>query len=1095
MPEFTAEQESAIEYRRQDACVVAGPGSGKTTVLVARYRSLIEDHRLEPRNILAITFTEKAAANMKAKLAELFAHDQLRLRELESAYVSTIHGFCARVLRENAIAAGIDPRFSVLDARESEDLQYACFNSTLDELVANRRAEALELIPALQKPDIAGDLKSAYDAIRSAGKTIAEVRAMRCPTPAVSQRDMSSVLRGLLANWTGRLTENQKLQRAELVEFAERLGNSGDPFALISEWKPNTQRVPIERRPELKEFRETLRSWAVDCRTSNFRALIFDVLFRFESLYGERKAAGGDLDFNDLERRTIELLRASEDVRNRVRTQFRQVMLDEFQDINQQQAELIELVRGEDVFFAVGDVNQSIYGFRHARPEIFHDYRDLIRHSGKHSAELLHNFRSRASILRCVETLLNAAEGIDPRELVASSRFSGKMEPSVEVLKVHDTDKDEAALKEARWIAYRVLSLRGSLSLGPEGKTRLADFADFAVLCRNSESMKPILEAFDHANIPYVCGRRQSFLLSRECLDITALLHTIANPRDAIALATVLRSPLAGIGDETLLRIRLLGGSLPGGLNLLAYDDSKLAEFAPEDSRKLKRFTGNLKRWRAEQPVISLELLIVRALSDCGFVWLPGTVVGDNIESFLHMACTRGEELSLTAFLQEIESLEKAVNLESELSDEDQGNCVQVMTAHSAKGLEFPVTIIAAMDKGTQRNSAPATFTPAFGLGLKWRNPQGKSGDDGLNDSWQLRNTKYLEEREKQETNRLLYVAMTRAEEHLILSYSRGKTRPSNWAKIVEKTFQLDERQPAAEPQTDVVAAPNGETFEVAVRVVESEPPLLRARSTDPADSEGIFAVPRPSMDDQHDSAVNVTSLAVFADCPRKYYLQRYIGWNGGGWNGGGWNGRPSSFDPEQDQPEDDQSEEDSPDLSAADLGTAVHEILSGKTGDYPEEAHLLANVFLQSELGAHAAAAIRSGREWDFIVDIDRTLVRGTIDLWFEDKNGEIVMVDYKTDAIDASAAPQRAESYAPQLALYGIALDRALGKRPAYAWLHFLRCNALAKVPLDDQAIQRVGDLLEELREAQDALQFDLRLSDRCRSCQFYRGMCPAA
>ena len=85
---------------------------------------MIEDHRFEPRHILAITFTEKAAANMKAKLAELFAHDPLRLRELESAWVSTIHGFCARLLKENAIAAGIDPRFSVLDARESEELQY-----------------------------------------------------------------------------------------------------------------------------------------------------------------------------------------------------------------------------------------------------------------------------------------------------------------------------------------------------------------------------------------------------------------------------------------------------------------------------------------------------------------------------------------------------------------------------------------------------------------------------------------------------------------------------------------------------------------------------------------------------------------------------------------------------------------------------------------------------------------------------------------------------------------------------------------------------------------------------------------------------------
>ena len=200
------------------------------------------------------------------------------------------------------------------------------------------------------------------------------------------------------------------------------------------------------------------------------------------------------------------------------------------------------------------------------------------------------------------------------------------------------------------------------------------------------------------------------------------------------------------------------------------------------------------------------------------------------------------------------------------------------------------------------------------------------------------------------------------------------------------------------------------------------------------------------------------------------------------------------SFDPEQNQPGEDLSEEEFPDLSATDLGTAVHEILCGKTGEYPEEAQRLANVFLQSVLGAQAAAAIRSGREWDFIVEIEGTLVRGTIDLWFEDKNGEIVIVDYKTDAIEASAAPQRAESYAPQLALYGIAIERALGKRPAHAWLYFLRCDTSVKIQLDGRAVQRVENLLADLRAAQDTLQFDLRVRDRCRSCQFYRGMCPA-
>src|ERR1019366_9459598 len=176
----------------------------------------------------------------------------------------------------------------------------------------------------------------------------------------------------------------------------------------------------------------------------------------------------------------------------------------------------------------------------------------------------------------------------------------------------------------------------------------------------------------------------------------------------------------------------------------------------------------------------------------CGFQWTPGTVTGDNIESFLHLVRTRGEQRGLLGLLAEIESLQKAINLESDLADKDQGNAVQVMTAHSAKGLEFPVTIIAAMDKGTQRNSAPVTFTPTFGLGLKWNDRAGKRGSTGLEDSWQLRNAEQLKEREKQEAHRLLYVAMTRAEEHLILSFSRGRNRPTNWAKLVDSKFQVD---------------------------------------------------------------------------------------------------------------------------------------------------------------------------------------------------------------------------------------------------------------------------------------------------------------
>ena len=709
--------------------------------------------------------------------------------------------------------------------------------------------------------------------------------------------------------------------------------------------------------------------------TALFRALVFDVLDRFETLYSQRKLARAKLDFNDLERRSIELLRENPAVKDNIRKKFRQIMLDEFQDVNEQQNELVELIRGEDVFFAVGDSNQSIYGFRHARPEIFRKYREQIEANGKHSGSLLSNFRSRPEILSCVQELLKSADGVEERPLQAAREFPDKSNP-IEVIRALDQEEDEeegdGSSREARWIAHRVLEIR----------TQSAhDFRDFAVLCRSGESMKPILFEFDRAGIPYVSGRRQSFLASREGLNILALLSVIANPRDGVALGTVLRSTFVGVSDEALLRARMLGGSVTSGLNLIAFDESNLRDFDPADAMKLIRFLKDLRRWRADLGNVPLDVLIGRMLSDCG------SPVGNNVEAFLHLARTKGEGRTLLEFLRELESIEKGLSAESELSDEDQGNCVQVMTAHAAKGLEFPVTIIAAMHQGTRQGSASVTFTPEHGLGIKWRDPLRKRENDrdSLKDSWAEANTKLVKAREEEEANRLLYVAMTRAEDHLILSYTRGKRPVANWAKSVEGFFGSE----------------NG---------LDSDPPILAA-AAESVEPRQVVVVRRPAVGDQYDTAVTVTSLAVFANCPRKYFLERYIGWS------------PASH-----------GDGVSEGISAADLGSAVHAVLAGKPGPHPPEAQGLADVFLRSDLGRRAAASPRAAREWDFIAELDGTLVRGSVDLWFEE-NGETHIVDYKTDATVRTA------EYAPQLALYALAMEKALGKRPAAAWLHFLR------------------------------------------------------
>jgi ATP-dependent exoDNAse (exonuclease V) beta subunit len=1072
VPEFTPQQDSATEWRKQDACVVAVPGSGKTTVLVERYRKLVEHHDFEMNEILAITFTEKAAANMKSKLAEKFRHNPVRLRELDSAWVSTIHGFCARLLRENAIAAGIDPAFRVLDAREAEELQVECLSAALDELVELRREDALELIGALQNPRLVNDLKGVYDAIRSAGMSIEEVRAMPSPAArAAPSRELAARLEANVKAWPFRLSPSQQESKPELLAWAPLLADAdGLPFPELRQLlhKPpiKLNRIPREFKDELEKLREeelpALFGSAVDRHTARFRAIVFEILLRFHEVYNERKSGFAALDFNDLERRAIDLLAGSSDVRTKVRAKFRQIMLDEFQDVNRQQNQLVDLIRGDDVFFAVGDSNQSIYAFRHARPEILRAYEEQVAEAGKHSVGLHHNFRSRAQILNCVTELLSGADGIAARELIAGKTFEPKIAPSVEVLRAMavaedeeagDDDEETESNREARWIGQRVLELR---------REHGHDFRDFAVLCRNGESMKPILAEFDARRIPYVCGRRQSFLVSREGRNIVALLRTAANPLDSVALVTVLRSDWIGLSDEALLRIRLLGKTVTAGLNMLAFEDSRFEGFSHDDATRLRHFAAQFRRWRADVQTVPLDVLISRMLQGCGVVWTPGSAEGDNIEAFLHLARTRGATRPLLEFVRDLESIEKAVSTESDLSDEEQGNCVQVMTAHAAKGLEFPVTIVAAMQMGTRRGSAAVSFTPEHGLGIKWRDALEK---DGLKDSWAHANSETLRKREKEESNRLLYVAMTRAEQHLVLSYTRAeRRRPQNWAKQIEDYFELDGQ--AASPQAFTVTRKG---FEARVFVPDFDP-LSDDLAALEIEASYVEPVPRPAPGDSFDTAVNVTALAVFGECPRKYYLERYLGWGGV---------RKGRFDAELDR--------EIPEESGAELGSEVHEILAGRPGTYSDEAEQLAEVFRRSALGQRAAAASRSAREWEFIAELDGTLVRGSVDLWFEDA-GELKIVDYKTDLT------VRTGQYAPQLALYGLALDKAFGRKPARASLHFLRSDQVVEVPMDDAALESARGLIARLRDAQERLEFDLNEGEHCRTCPFYRGMCPA-
>jgi ATP-dependent helicase/nuclease subunit A len=1027
---FTASQSDAIDIGRrgEDACIVAGPGSGKTTVLVEYFRRLVAEAHIDPLRILAITFTEKAAGNMRKKLAQAFHEEPGTRGRLERAWVSTVHGFCARLLRENAVFAGLDPEFRVLDERESWRMQHDAIRATVDALFEERLLDMRSLIRGLASWEFEKAILSAYDTMRGAGVAVAELTRF-APPAGVTRDELAQTVAALRGEQYGTWNAGQRQHLEEALEAAERVVSAPSPRAALEahsafdlklqKCKRGSTAYDLAKR--LKD--ELIRGIEYTLITELYapeRELLIEMIGRFDAIYRDRKRGAGVLDFADLEEFTVRLLESHPETRARLLRQFDHILMDEFQDTNGQQAKLIGLIRPPDRFYAVGDINQSIFGFRHAEPHGFAAYRDEIARRGRRLVELEENFRSRAEILRAVETITTGLPGIVTRALVPGRRFEDApcaveaiVAPSPEV--------------EAQWVARRILEMEG------------IEFQDVALLVRNTDVIGAFTDAFDAAGIPYVVNRGRGFYESREVRDLVHLLRVIANPRDEVSLAVVLRSPLVGASEEDLLRWKMSDGKLLPGLD-------------------------RLKEWRVRREFVPFDRLLAQAADECGYTWSP------NVDKFLAQARDAASRMSLDEFVAELAIVREENPREPDAPPEDSSNTVKIMTVHSAKGLEFPVVFVAALEKGVSSSTPVIGFSRHAGLGARWRNPataEQKSDLflDALREEWK--------QRDDAEASRLFYVAMTRAEKHLVLSFSASERKPANWAKIVAERLGLD----PASPRDEVVsfAAPNGESWRLRV-LVAAGPPELIVRARPPEEVQTPEWVARPNVSEQQDTNATVTALAKFAACPRQYYLGTYLGYEG----------RVSPWKDAEDDEDDD--------LPADEFGRQVHAMLAGLPVEEPDpEAARLAEVFRRSELGQRANRSPRVEREFDFLMEIEGLVVRGQIDLWFEE-NGQLVVVDYKTDDVPRAATVDRARDYSLQLRLYAMAVESITGRPVGRACLHFLRSDKVVDVDLGTSLWESPQLLVREFQGAQSSLEFALNEGPRCGRCPFYKGLCPA-
>ncbi len=711
MSSLTEEQERAVARRGEPLSLSAAAGSGKTSVLVERFVRAVREDGLAPGKILALTFTDRAAGELRERVRARFLElgERESARDTEAAFIGTFHGFCARLLRANAVLAGLDPDFTILEEGLAGRLRLRAFSVALAGFLAR------------SEPEPAVDLLAAYGADRVQAMIVAVHAQLR--------------------------SRGQREPHLPPLEDAVMGGSAGelDPQALAT------------------------------C------ALLDELLAGFTAAYERLKRERGALDFDDLELLARDLLERRPGVRSAWSQRFELLMVDEFQDTNPRQLGILRALERENLF-TVGDELQSIYGFRHAEVGLFRARRAELALEER-SLALTSNFRARAPLLDLVNAVFaERFTEFTPLHAGRQDAQDGGEEPRVELLLSTRVGWDQhgdlaAEIAEGLPAAplWRQAEARMLAShIGALVESRGVRAGEVVVLLRALGDLDVYERALQLRGLRTLAAVG-GFWRHQQIGDLLAYLRALANPLDEGALYAVLASPLVGVSRDGLALLALTARASRHGAWETALESAREELLAEPDSGRLTAFCEQLEAERALASRHTISQLIERALAAGDYVrYVLGLEWGErrlaNIHKLLRLArrFEAGEGRDLRGFLDHVEHLMRAAGAsESDAPVEGvEPDAVRLMSIHGAKGLEFPVVCVA--DLGRAPNTRmPDLLLDGRRVGLQLVRL------DGGKATPTLEYEQLAEERrraEAEEEDRILYVAMTRARERIVLS-------------------------------------------------------------------------------------------------------------------------------------------------------------------------------------------------------------------------------------------------------------------------------------------------------------------------------------
>jgi ATP-dependent exoDNAse (exonuclease V) beta subunit len=1004
----TPEQDAAIEAEGL-VFVSAGAGTGKTSVLVERFARAI-DSGVDVGSILVITYTERAAAELRARirarLAQLGRRDLTR--DLDAAWISTIHGFCLRLLKQHPFAAGLDPRFRVLDESQAAVLRAEAFEGALADFCAGHQADRLALLSTYGSAGLRRMLTGAYETLRAAGRPL-----------ELSLGDAPSI--------------------DDAVERARAAAGGADPAARLVELldrRPQPESLldlsgyAVRGDDDYEQARKSLEQAALNAVAARDRELLETLLQGFERSYRAAKERESALDFEDLQLRARDLLRDAAAIREREQLRFRQVCVDEFQDTNRLQCELIDLIARENLFF-VGDEFQSIYRFRHADVEVFRERREQV--GGVLS--LTHNWRSRPEVLAVVNELFGSTFGDEFQRLVAAGRFPDPASgPAVELLVTDKASyKDDGApwrRGEAKAIAQRVRELVDS------GETEPGEIVLLFAAGTDAEQYEEALRELD---LPTYRTTGRGYFGQQQVVDLLGYLRLLHNRYDDEALVTVLASPFVGVSNDALVALRRAATRRP----LYTAVEKGLPEGLSErDQRLLQAFRQRYERLAALDGTVGLERLCEQIVVEHDYdlavlaQW-DGRRRYANLRKLARLARSY-EELrgpDIEGFVRFVSEQDAAGVKELEAVAEEEGaGAVRLLTIHSAKGLEFKVVVVA--DAGRERpptRGEEIICLPDGRFGFKVVDPL--TGKRLAAFSYEaVRSAE--EAADEAERLRLYYVAMTRAIDRLIVAGSVDSARPDPRTPIgwVLDRLQVDELEDGELVRGEARLRLRVDRF-VPEPLVEEEPvsaePQLSLFDADV--SEPVLDVPPlpplppvavPPIEPIR--RLSYSALALFERCPYRFYAERV-----GGLRPVDGSGRLPGHTG----------------MAASEIGDSVHRLLErvnlsapappsldqvlgwypGATAEELERIGVLVESYCASGLAARLAALDGVASERPFAFEHDGVLFHGVLDVLHLD-GARALVADFKSNLLgELSPADVVDAEYRLQRLVYAIACFRA--------------------------------------------------------------------